>query len=293
LVIIRKHILWFTRRTQDNRLDSTSAHGAYFIIISFLPFAVFLLTLFQQINISDASLLDSLLQIFPEDVASYVEGLLAESTPLSSILSVSVITFLWSASSGMVAIIKGFNIIYGIEEKRGYLRLRLASMVYLLVFATALVMTAVTQVFGSNLYALILLHSPKPVADLLRFFRSSAGLVMLIFFFCLIFHVLPRRRLQSKVKFRNNLMGAIFSAVGWVVFSLFFSIFVKNFSNFSVVYGSLATLIVLMFWLYSCMYIMFVGAEIAVWLEHSGVVQDVSELFEKFKQRNANDGGTE
>ena len=93
---------------------------------------------------------------------------------------------------------------------------------------------------------------------------------------------MPRRR----VKLSHNLAGAAFSAAGWVLFSFFFSIFVERFSDFSI-YGSLATLVILMFWLFSCMYIMFLGAEVSMWLETSSIRMDVKNLRKTRKKRRA------
>lgn len=266
--MIKKNIQWFQARMREHRLDSTAAHGAYFIIISFLPFIVVLLTLLQVVKLpgvelNSVSLMDQVLSIFPGSIAAYLTGLMAESTPVSSILSVSIITFLWTASSGMVAVIKGLDTIYEVEETRGYLHMRLISMLYLLIFAVALVLTAVTQVFGSMIYHQIVSESPPLLAKLLLQFKSIFGLLLLIVFFCIMFTAIPRKR----VKFTYNFVGAAFSATGWVLFSYFFSIFVENFANYSVVYGGLATLIILMLWLFTCMYILFMGAEVAMWLE--------------------------
>ncbi len=279
--IIKKHAKWFADRMRNDKLESIAAHGAYFIIISFLPFVTFLLTLFQEINFSGTSVINEALRIFPPSVAQYLEGLLAQSVPASSILSVSIITFLWSASSGMLAIIQGLDSIYSVDETRGFIKLRLLSILYLVIFAVVLLLTAITLVFGSTIYQHIMAQSPHFVAIFLINFKSLFGFILLIFFFCLIFNAVPKR----SVKFRHNLIGAVFAAGGWVLFSFFFSIFVENFSNFSVVYGSLATLIVLMFWLYTCMYIMFLGAEIAVWFETTSIVADVAEIFRRKKHK--------
>ena len=51
--LLKKHVGWFLSRVDRDRLDSTSAHGAFFLIISFLPFVAFLLTLMQKIHFSD------------------------------------------------------------------------------------------------------------------------------------------------------------------------------------------------------------------------------------------------
>ena len=88
------------------------------------------------------------------------------------------------------------------------------------------------------------------------------------------------------MRLSHNLAGAAFSAAGWVLFSFFFSIFVERFSDFSL-YGSLATLVILMFWLFSCMYIMFLGAEVSMWLETSSIGMDVKNLRKKRKKRRA------
>ena len=68
---------------RPDRLDSTAAHGAFFLLISFLPFVAFLLTLMQRIHFSDGpTLIEAALQAFPDSVASYLEALLP--TPIQS-----------------------------------------------------------------------------------------------------------------------------------------------------------------------------------------------------------------
>lgn len=272
--MLKKHCTWFLTRIEEDRLDSTAAHGAYFIIIAFLPFVAFLLTLFQQINVESGPLMSEILSTFPESVAVYIEGLLAERFPSSSIMSVSIITFLWAASNGMVAIIKGLDAVYQIKESRNFIHLRLVAMGYLVAFSITLAITSITLVFGNTIYNKLLSESPPFFATILVRSKSLLGFFLLMVFFCLIFNAIPRKQ----AKFKHNLMGAMFSAAGWVLFSFFFSIFVDNFSNYSVIYGSLATLVVLMFWLYTCMYIMFLGAEVAMWLEHSGIQEDMKEF---------------
>lgn len=51
--LLKKHLFWFLDRMDRDRLDSTAAHGAFFLLISFLPFVAFLLTLMQRIHFSD------------------------------------------------------------------------------------------------------------------------------------------------------------------------------------------------------------------------------------------------
>ena len=57
-------------------------------------------------------------------------------------------------------------------------------------------------------------------------------------------------------------MGAAFSAVGWIIVSWIFSVYVDIFKGFSSMYGSLTTIVLIMLWLYFCMYILLLGGEV-------------------------------
>lgn len=278
--LISKHFKWFVRRIKRDRLDSTSAHGAFFLIISFLPFIALLLTILQRVHFSDGvNVIEAALNFLPSSVASFVMGLFPSPLESGGVLPVAVIAAVWSSSMGMVAVIKGLDQIYEVEETRGYIHLRLIAVIYVVLFAFVIIITAALLVFGSTIYNFLLQHSPRLLATLLMNFKSLAGFVLLLIFFTLMFTFLPRR----KIKLRHNIAGAAFGAAGWVLFSYFFSLFVENFSNFSI-YGSLATLVILMYWLFFCMYIMFMGAEVSMWLELSGIQSDVRNVIKKYKK---------
>ncbi len=279
---LKKHILWFIDRIGRDRLDSSSAHAAYFLIISFLPFVAFLLTLMQRIHFgSGLTMIETALDLLPSAVAEYVTGLLPSPITAGGILPVAVITAIWSSSAGMVAIIKGLDKIYEVEKTRNIVHMRIVAAVYVILFAVVLLLVAVLLVFGSTIYNFLLEKSPQFIATLLMNFKSLLGFILLLAFFTLMYTFLPRRR----VRLLHNLAGAAFSAAGWVLFSFFFSLFVENFSNFSI-YGGLATLVILMFWLFFCMYILFLGAEVSMWLECSGIGQDLADARQKRKKKS-------
>ena len=213
-------------------------------------------------------------------MAAYLASLLPDPIRSGGVMPVAVIAAVWSSSMGMLAIIKGLDQIFQVQETRGYVRLRIMAVVYVILFAAVLIVAAALLVFGTAIYRLLTAHASAFTASILLHFKSAAGFVLLFSFFTLLYTGVPRRR----VKFAYNLAGAAFSAAGWVVFSTFFSIFVENFSDFSI-YGSLATLVILMFWLFFCMYIMFLGAEVSMWLETSSILVDVKNLRKKRKRR--------
>lgn len=278
--LLKKHAKWFMDRVTRDRLDSTAAHSAFFLIISFLPFIALVLTLMQRIHFSSGvPILEAALGLFPDAVASFVEGLVPSPLESTGVLPVAIITAVWSSSMGMIAIIKGLDQIYEVKETRNYFLMRAMAVLYVLGFAVVILLTAALLLFGSTIYNYLLQHSPPFFATLLMNFKSLVGFILLFLFFTLMFCFLPRRR----IRFIHNLAGAAFGAAGWVLFSFFFSLFVENFSNFSI-YGSLATLVVLMYWLFFCMYILFLGAEVSIWLESSGIQNDLKNLAKKRKK---------
>lgn len=277
MALLKKHAKWFMTRITRDRLDSTAAHSSFFLIISFLPFIALLLTLMQRIHFSSGmTVIEAALNMFPESVAGYVQELFPSTLESVGVLPVAIIMALWSSSMGMVAVIKGLDQIYEVEETRNYILLRVMAVVYVFLLALVILVTAALLVFGSTIYGYLLRHSSPFFASLLKNFKSLVGFVLLFLFFTLMYTFLPRRR----VKFVHNLAGAAFGAGGWVLFSFFFSLFVENFSNFSI-YGGLATLVILMYWLFFCMYIMFLGAEVSMWLETSGIQTDLKNAAKK------------
>ena len=178
--LLKKHIAWFWDRIDRDRLDSTAAHGAFFLLISFLPFVAFLLTLMQRIHFSDGvTLIEAALQIFPDSVAVYLETLLPDPIHSSGVLPVAVIAAVWSSSMGMLAVIKGLDQIFQVEDPRGFIRLRLTAVVYVIIFAAVLILAAALLVFGSSVYQFMLNHVSPPLARILIQFKSLAGFVML------------------------------------------------------------------------------------------------------------------
>lgn len=279
--VLVKHAKWFMGRISRDRVDSAAAHSSFFLIISFLPFIALLLTLMQRIHFSSGmSIIEAAINLFPESVAGFVKDLFPSPLESTGVLPVAIIMAVWSSSMGMLAVVKGLDHIYEVKETRSYVGLRLMALLYVVLFAIVIIVTAALLVFGSTIYNYLLQHSSPFFAFLLINFKSLVGFVLLLAFFILMFTFLPRRR----VKFVHNLAGAAFGAGGWVLFSFFFSLFVENFSNFSI-YGGLATLVILMYWLFFCMYIMFLGAEVSMWLETSGIQNDLKNLSKKRRKK--------
>lgn len=269
LIHFIKQARYFIKKVAEDDVPAYSGQSALFIIISFFPFAMFLLTLIQYLPFSEADLREFILPAFPGVIRNLVETVITELYHNSSgtVTSITVITALWSASRGFLAIIRGLNSVYRINETRHYLKLRIMATFYTLVFAIILVVTLGLLVFGNTLYAWCVNRFPEMMHFIFMIIngRTLVSLIILILFFWALYTVIPNRRTRPLAE----LPGAVITACGWMVFSFAYSIYIENLGNFSYMYGSLTAIVLLMLWLYSCMYIMFVGAEINTVLQFS------------------------
>ncbi len=271
----------FTKKINNDGISALSAHAAFFVLISFFPFVMFLLTLLSYFpNFSE--ILPSVdISFLPGAVSSMIVRAFTELSDRANgtILSVTVILAIWSASRGILSIMRGLNSIHNIRETRNYIVTRIMATGYTIVFAMLLLVMILIFVFGNQLTLWLVERFPAlgDFALLIISFRTAVGICVLILFFLLIFLSLPNR----KTTFWHELPGAILTATGWVGFSFLFSFYVNNFSNYTAIYGSLTAIVLCMLWLYACMYILFLGAEINSILGNPSVRKAALNLLHK------------
>lgn len=168
----------------------------------------------------------------------------------------------------------GMYNIYKVHQNRNYFVARFISMIYTVLFLIAILITMILLVFGNRIFnlAISLVPALKDISILTLVFRYLIVFVVLSVFFVIIFRIAN----WKNTSFKKVFPGAIFSSLGWMVFSYGFSVYVDNFANMTYMYGSLTAFIILMLWIYFCIYIFFIGAEIniffspAILINHSG-----------------------
>ena len=267
LVSLIKFIYTLTKRCAKDQITVYAAQSSFFMIISAIPLIMLLVTLVQYISpTSQADLMSAILEIVPDSLNSYVINLIDElyNSASTVIISFSALTVLWSASKGIYALELGVNKIYHARRRPQFIVRRLLAVAYTAAFIGIVLSSLALLIFGNRIKILLTHIFPLlgRIIDLIMSLRSLLSVVVFTLFFALFYRVLPDR----KLKFKDQLPGAAFAALGWVLFSFFYSIYIDNFANYSHLYGSLTALILLCLWTYVCMQIVLIGAEINVWL---------------------------
>ena len=241
---------------------------------------MFLLTLLNYLPVSVNEVQQLMTDQLPATINSVLTPLVDELMQKASgtLRSVTVIIALWSASRGALALSRGLNAVYQERETRNYFFLRITSVLYTLVFAFLLIAALILLVFGNLLYQFILVRLPflGDLAFVIISMRSLITMGVLTIFFLILYLAVPNR----KSRLLHELPGAILSAAGWLGFSYLFSFYIDHMGNYSYLYGSVAALAICMLWLYACMYILFIGAEINVILSHPEIREATHSLVE-------------
>lgn len=279
-------IIQFMIKCNDDHISAFGAMSAFFILLSLVPFMIFLLTLTKYLPFSKNDVFHIVTQILPFEESWALKSIITEiySKTSTSLFTISILTVLWSSSKGIFSLLKGLNAVFEIEDRRNYFLLRMFSAFYTILLAWVLVAMLVMWVFGNQLFLKICKHFPFMTQIMNMFFarRTIVTTLVLVFVFMLIYYFLPDR----VSSFFKQLPGAIVASIGWIIVSRICSIYVDHFSSFTYVYGSMTAIIILLLWLYFCMCMVFYGAEVNYFLEnrykyeylYKGIFADYDQL---------------
>ena len=258
---IYQKILNMTGDVTEDHVGAYAAQSAYFFMLCMIPIILLLITMVQYTPVTKADVMTAVIQVFPTSVDSMITSIVNQVYNQSSgIIPITVVVALWSAGKGVLAMTSGLNCVYKCNETRNYIFLRIRATIYTVMFILVIIFLLVLSVFGNTLNIFIAAHVPilKNLADRLIAMRTIITPIVLMIFCLLIYKFLPNR----KDKLRKQLPGAVFAAIGWMIVSWIFSVYVDIFKGFSDMYGSLTTIVLIMLWMYFCMYCILLGGEL-------------------------------
>src|SRR5699024_8226898 len=115
------------------------------------------------------------------------------------------------------------------------------------------------EIIGNKIFELLDLENEFLV--IWRNIRFIIPIVFMIIIFALLYKYSPCVKDRDDIRFKYTIPGGIFATVGWILASIIFSYYVNNFGNYSVTYGALGGIIVMLIWLYMSAIIILIGGE--------------------------------
>ena len=262
-----KELYQFINRCNRDHISAFAAQAAYFVLLSLIPFLLFFATLLKYTPVTLEFLEQNIILVMPDYLTDFFVAIMREVYMSSAgLLSVSAIVAIYSAAKGIQYLTNGLNTMYDLPETRNWFQMRFWSAVYTVLLIFSIIFMLVVLVFGQTLKYELVKHWPALNVLLSRVMqlRGLVGIVVLTEIVNVFYFALPNRNLkkiQSRKVYLEQLPGALLCAVAWYFFSKGVSIYVDYFHGFSG-YGSLTTIVLLMFWLYFYMYILLMCAEI-------------------------------
>lgn len=247
-----------------NGNDLTFASSiAYYSLLSLFPFFLLALSILASVTDNDeqrAAVLDFVLRYFPqrfEFVNAQLRSMQASGARLGLIGSVLMV---WAAMGVFGAVTSAVNHAWGVEKQPSYLKHKLVSFLMLitasLLLLVGLLLVSAIDVAEASWFAVILARVPE-LTILQGWLVKSASTLIFILIVGLVFYFVP----NAAVRFRDVWVGAVLTGLLWRVALAGFSRYVRDLQRFSV-HGSIAAVVVFLFWVYVCAVILLYGVQV-------------------------------
>ncbi len=259
-------------RINEDGVFAVGAQLTYFLILSVFPFLILFLNIVSYTPLVSQDFIIKIIYYLPLEIQIIINDFINDIVIGSSqgLLSISAIAGIWTASSGVKPVIKAINRAYDYEETRSYFKIKFLSVIFTIALLFMLVLVFSTLVLGELLGRKIFSSIGK--TDLfLKIWnntRTIITLLFMVFIFALLYKYSPCVEDRKQIKLLSALPGGIFTTLGWLFTSIIFSYYVNNFASYTVTYGSIGGVIVLLVWLYISSIIIVIGGEINATLEY-------------------------
>lgn len=266
-----KH-LW-TKVHTDDVLNRAAILSFYFLLALF-PLLLFLIALLGSFADTGTELRHNLLTylraIVPVSASDLINTTVDEISQNSSggKLSFGLVTSLWFASSGMGAIIEGLNIAYDVKETRAWWKRTLLAIALTIALAVLIITALALMFYGSRIAEGIANHYGfgAAFAAVWTILRWLFVLVFVFLAFQLIYYFAPDLHEQQQ---RWLTPGAAVGVILWLLVSFLFGSYLNFYNTYSVVYGSLGAVIILLLWFYLTGVTILVGGEVNALIEQA------------------------
>ena len=258
-------------------VGQTAAALSYFLILTLFPLLVCVNYSIGLLELDFEEIVLALDQVLPEQALSVIRDYLDyiavnQSQPL---LIGSLFTLVVSASAGLRTLLHTMDRLYDAPPPNPVKRIA-ASVALSLLFLLTIYLSVVVIFTGEWFFSLLEDHLPRrlvellPLSDLGSLWRWMRYLLLFCFVLLLVLSVY-RAGVPKKFAGRGLLLCALLSALSLAGFSVLFSWFIGLSSRYSLIYGSLASIIILLVWLYLCGNILLLGAVVnRVWRGRRG-----------------------
>jgi len=239
-----------------------SAALAFYLLFTLFPFLIFISALLGLLDLNVTAILLALGEFLPRDVVDIVRTYLVHvgQSPSPQLMVFGLFFSIWFPMRATNALMVSVRTAYHLGPPRRAVIHRLKTLLYTVVLILAIALTLALMTVGDRLlgYAVGNFHLPLFVAELWARMRFPAAAV--VGYFALFF--LYALAQDGRRPWRDLWPGTLAALAAWMALSWLYAMYVDNFANYSLLYGSIGTVVVLMIWLYMSANVLILGAEL-------------------------------
>lgn len=258
--------LLFTNLFEHN-VGKSAAALAYYLLFALFPLLIFASNLLGLLDLNINAVTETLSHFMPKDVVGLVENYLdyVSHTSSKTLLWFALVFSIWFPMRAVKGLMLDVRKAYHLGTPKKLIRYEIRQLIYTVVFLIVIAVTLFLSTMGENILSLIFEYFPKNAPKISGYLLNiwqyvrfiPAGILMFV-----ALGTLYAMSMDEKQKFRTFLPGITLALFGWMIVSIGFSFYVENFASYSIIYGTLGTVIILMVWLYMTSLILIIGAEL-------------------------------
>lgn len=253
---ILSKIRQFSSELSENNVSAHAAAGAFYMFLSLVPFLGLLTSIIPYTNAGRDYLLNTASKYIPGTLQEIIADIINDIFDASkAVLPISFLLTVWLSRKAFSAIIRGIEDISGCGNYSSYFKRNIRACIYALGIAMSLLAALSISFFGEK----ITFFSSAVVK--LRFLFAA---IFLAGIFLLIYRWVP----GMKLRFTALLPGALSAAVALLLFTWLYSEYILYGNSYST-YGHLAAIAVSLLWMYWCIYIILIGAQLNMFISGS------------------------
>lgn len=280
-----RFIDYFSGRIMQDHVGAYASQGAFFLILSFIPMMMLILYMVQFTPLTENQISSAILTIIPTEFSPTVSTIIHQIFQRNgAVLPMSIFLLLWSAGKAILSLMYGLDTICRVKRRRNYFVNRALAMIYTLLFILVMIIALVLMIFGRSLQSMLETYIPNAAVytNWILNIRTVFVLIVLALFFLFMYCVIPNRRTSIVIQ----IPGAFLATAGWEGLTIGFSMYMKYSPNAAWMYGNMTKIILLMIWIYFCIYSFLLGAEFNKMLEEYIQRKDEPDLPSEVPRQN-------
>ena len=301
---LKKTLVDLVKRFKNHDIINNSAALSFYFLQASIPLLMVLVSVVSRILKNNTEAIYSLIEFLPtaaQDMAKWVIDTMFVNTSSASVTIITILFALWSATKGINNLMLSINKAYGVEDNSKFVKQRLSSLLYTIIFVVFIVFILVSQIYGPSILTFINNQILTRLSDgafggvfdkVIKtlsspLFRITLTLVpiFIISVVLAIFYKFAPNNKEDRVPFKESLLGGIFATLTIYIATFIYSFFLNNFSKQSVVYGALAGILALFIWLNLVATILILGAELIDTVRKNYKIESHDEI-QNFEKEN-------